>query len=153
MAQEYSNGNVTAAVAFNTNATIASPNSSAIVRNHFTNGRMKATRSAFDACLFAAIDTDTTLAPNDRTGLTPDDFSHEDVLALNSFMGNSVDSSGGGGGVAHVYCGCNINTGGTPDGYDACTATVGSGSGIGANARGCLNFDGTAAPSPGETCS
>ena len=27
-------------------------------------------------------DDDTVAAPNDRTGLTPDDFSHEDVLAL-----------------------------------------------------------------------
>jgi hypothetical protein len=143
MAQQLA-GNVTAAIALNTSPTIAAPKSASIVRNHFTNGRIKATKSAYDACLFAA---------NDRTGLTPDDFSHEDVLALNSFMGNSADSSGGGGGVAHVYCGCNVNAGGTPAGYGTCTATVGNGSGIGANARGCLNFDGTAAPSPGETCS
>jgi hypothetical protein len=152
MAQQLA-GNVTAAIALNTSPTIASPKSASIVRNHFTNGRIKATKSAYDACLFAAIDTDTTVAPNDRTGLTPDDFSHEDVLALNSFMGNSAESSGGGGGVAHVYCGCNVNAGGTPAGYGTCTATVGSGSGIGANARGCLNFDGTAAPSAGESCS
>lgn len=152
MAQQFT-GNVTAAVALNTLATIAAPKSTAIVRNHFTNGRMKATKSAYDACLFAAIDTDTTGSPG--RGAATNDYSHEDVLALNSFMGNSVESTGGGGGVAHVYCGCNVNTaGGGGTSYATCSATVGSGSSLnGANARGCLNFDGTAAPSPGETCS
>lgn len=153
MAQQYA-GNVAAAISINTSPTIASPKSTAVVRNHFSHGRMKATKSAYDACLFATIDTDTTAAPNDRTGLTPDDFSHEDVLSYNSFFENSVESTGGGGGVAHVYCGCNINAGGGGGtSYATCSATVGSGSGIGADARGCGNFDGTAAPTPGQSCS
>lgn len=150
-------GNVTAAVVFDTNATIATPASAAISRNSFMNGRMRTTKSGAGACLFAAADDDTTAAPNDRTGLTPDDFSHEDVLALNSFYGNSVYASGGGGAVDLVYCGCSVNLAGAgntgTDYWDTCSATVGSGSGIGADAKGCMNFDNNASPSAGQSCS
>lgn len=149
MARQYS-GDTFVAIALNTTPTIASPKSTAIVRNHFSHGRMYAANSSYGVCLYASVDTDTTAAPNDRTGLTPDDFSHEDVFSYNSFFESSVGTASA---ASHVYCGCNVNAGGTPPGYGDCTATVGSGSGIGANARGCLNFDGTAAPSAGETCS
>ena len=141
-----------AAVILDTGATIASPKSANISGNSFDGFVMKMTESnaAYEACLFASLDSDATGAPNDRTGLTPDDYSHEDVLALNTFSNSSVINTGGG--ADWVYCGCNVNAGGTPPGQQTCVATVGSGSGIGADARGCLNVDKNAKPSF-ETCS
>lgn len=143
MALQYA-GDFTAAVALNTSPTQADPKSAAIRGNSFMNGVMRSTTATYDACLFAAIDTDTGAARGAANN-------QEDVLEGQMFVGNSVYSAD----QDLVYCACNVNTaGGGGTSYATCQAITGSGAG-GGTPRGCNNIDGSVAGGKpaNETCS
>lgn len=133
-----------AAVVLDTNATVATPGTAAIVNNLFSQFNMKVSDADanIEACLFAAQDD----AVANRAG----DYSHEDVLAVNRFYGNSVRNTGGG--ADFVYCGCGVQDGTPPSsGSNGCDQIIFGGGAGGANPRGCMNADGTAKPA-NETC-
>lgn len=139
-------------IAYDVHATIANAatNNPTIIRNVTTNGRIRSRYTGINVCAVGAIDSDTAVDASDRFRAgVPFDYSHEDVLNQNIHSNLSAYASGGGGATDLVFCGCNINkSGGGGAGWATCETPVGSGSGIGADPRGCGNQDGATGVAP-----